>query len=105
MLLELEFPSHLITGSVFLGGAIGVVALLIKQELLLIIIGGVFVLEAASVIIQVISYKTTKKRIFLISPLHHHFQAKGWDESRIITRFWIIAFVCAILGLAALKIR
>lgn len=93
------------TGSLFLGGTIGVVALLIKQELLLILIGGVFVLEALSVIFQVLSFKITKKRIFLVAPIHHHFQAKGWDESRVITRFWIVAFVCAVLGLAALKLR
>lgn len=94
------------TGSLALGGALGVVAVLIKQELLLFVIGGVFVMEALSVIIQVTSYKyRNKKRVFLMSPLHHHFEMLGWSESTIVVRFWIIASVCAFLGLATLKIR
>lgn len=94
------------TGSLALGGALGVVAVLIKQELLLLIIGGVFVMEALSVIIQVASYKYRNgKRVFLMSPLHHHFEMKGWSETTIVIRFWILASVCAFIGLATLKIR
>lgn len=93
------------TGSLPLGGAIGFVALAIKQEFLLIIIGGVFVAEAASVIIQVLNYKCTKKRIFLIAPLHHHFQFMGWPENKIIVRFWIVSAILAAFGLAMLKLR
>jgi len=93
------------TGSLALGGALGVVAVAIKKELLLFIVGGIFVFEALSVIIQVISFKTRGKRVFLMSPAHHHFQLKGWNESKVIVRFWIIAIILALFTLATLKIR
>jgi phospho-N-acetylmuramoyl-pentapeptide-transferase len=93
------------TGSLALGGALGIVAVTIKKELLLMIVGGIFVIETLSVIIQVISFKTTGRRIFLMSPLHHHFQLKGLNESKIIVRFWIIAILLALFTLATLKIR
>jgi phospho-N-acetylmuramoyl-pentapeptide-transferase len=92
-------------GSLALGGAIGTVALLIKKEMLLIIVGGIFVLEALSVILQVGTYKLTKKRIFRIAPLHHHFQFLNWPENKIIVRFWIIAGLLALFTLVTLKIR
>jgi len=92
-------------GSLALGGALGIVALLIKKELLLIIVGGVFVLEALSVILQVIYFRFTKKRLFKIAPLHHHFQFLNWPESKVIIRFWIIAILMALFTLATLKIR
>lgn len=92
-------------GSLALGGAIGTVALLIKKEMLLIIVGGIFVLEALSVILQVGSYKLTKKRIFKIAPLHHHFQFLNWPENKVIVRFWIVAGLLALFTLVTLKIR
>ena len=92
-------------GSLALGGAMGVVAVLIKQELLLPFIGGVYVLEALSVILQVGSYKLRRKRIFKMAPLHHHFEALGWQESKIITRFWITGLVMALFALTTLKLR
>lgn len=92
-------------GSLALGGAIGTVALLIKKEMLLIIVGGIFVLEALSVILQVVSFKLTKKRIFKIAPLHHHFQFLNWPENKVIVRFWIIAGLLALFTLVTLKIR
>lgn len=92
-------------GSLALGGAIGTVAILIKQELLLPFIGGIFVLEALSVILQVGSYKLRRKRIFKMAPLHHHFEQLGWSESKIITRFWILAAVFALFALTTLKLR
>lgn len=92
-------------GSLALGGAIGTVALLIKKEMLLIIVGGIFVLEALSVILQVVSFKLTKKRIFKIAPLHHHFQFLDWPENKVIVRFWIIAGLLALFTLVTLKIR
>jgi phospho-N-acetylmuramoyl-pentapeptide-transferase len=92
-------------GSLALGGAIGTVAVIIKQELLLIFIGGVFVLEALSVMIQVISFKTRRKRVFLMAPLHHHFELKGWRESKVIIRFWIAALIFALFSLSTLKLR
>ncbi len=93
------------TGSLALGGALGVVAVCIKKELMLFIVGGIFVLEALSVILQVCSFKLTKKKIFLMSPIHHHFQFKGWPESKIITRFWILAVLFSLFTLVTLKIR
>jgi phospho-N-acetylmuramoyl-pentapeptide-transferase len=93
------------TGSLAIGGLIGVVAICCKQELLLIVVGGVFVMEAVSVILQVMSFKTTGKRIFLMSPLHHHFELSGWKENTVIVRFWILSAVFALLGLATLKLR
>lgn len=93
------------TGSLAIGGAIGVVAIFIKKELLLLLVGGIFVMEAMSVILQVASFKLRKKRIFLMAPIHHHFQLKGWSESKITIRFWIIASILALLSLATLKLR
>jgi phospho-N-acetylmuramoyl-pentapeptide-transferase len=93
------------TGSLALGGVLGVVALMIKKEVLLVIVGGVFVLEAMSVIIQVLSYKLTKKRVFKMAPLHHHFELKGWDESKVVIRFWILGVLFAILSLSTLKLQ
>jgi phospho-N-acetylmuramoyl-pentapeptide-transferase len=92
-------------GSLALGGAIGTVAVIIKQELLLPFIGGIFVLEALSVIIQVFSYKLRKKRVFKMAPLHHHFELVGWSESKIIIRFWILALIFALFALTTLKLR
>ena len=92
-------------GSLALGGAIGTVAVIIKQELLLPFIGGIFVLEAMSVILQVGSYKLRKKRIFKMAPLHHHFELVGWSESKIITRFWIVSLIFALFALTTLKLR
>ncbi len=93
------------TGSLAIGGLMGVVAICCKQEILLAVVGGVFVLEAVSVILQVISFKTTGKRIFLMSPLHHHFELAGWKENTVIVRFWILSGIFALLGLATLKLR
>lgn len=93
------------TGSMMIGGLLGSVALLLKQEFLLLIVGGVFVAETMSVIIQVTSYKWRQKRIFLMSPLHHHYEKKGMPESRIILRFWIVSALLALAGLGSLKIR
>lgn len=92
-------------GSLSLGGSLGVVAVLIKQEILLLFIGGVFVIETLSVIIQVTSFKLTGKRVFKMSPIHHHFEALGWQESKIIARFWIVGLVLALFALTTLKIR
>jgi phospho-N-acetylmuramoyl-pentapeptide-transferase len=92
-------------GSLALGGAIGTVAVIIKQELLLPFIGGIFVLEALSVILQVASYKLRKKRIFKMAPLHHHFEQLGWPESKVIARFWIAGLVMALFALTTLKLR
>jgi phospho-N-acetylmuramoyl-pentapeptide-transferase len=93
-------------GALALGGAIGFVALAIKTELSLPVIGGVFVAEAVSDIIQVAHFKRTGRRVFLMAPIHHHFEKKGWPESRIVVRFWILSFACAILGLLlTLKVR
>ncbi len=93
------------TGSLSLGGVIGVTASASRHELVLIIIGGVFVLETISVIVQILSYKLTGKRIFRMAPLHHHFEQKGWAESTIVIRFWIIAVILALIGLSTLKLR
>jgi phospho-N-acetylmuramoyl-pentapeptide-transferase len=92
-------------GSLSLGGALGVVAVIIKQEILLVFVGGVFVLEALSVILQVGSYRIRGKRIFKMAPLHHHFELSGWSESKIIVRFWIAALVFALFSLTTLKLR
>lgn len=92
-------------GSLSLGGALGTIAVLTKNEFLFVIVGGVFVLEAVSVILQVASYKTRKKRIFRMAPIHHHFELAGWPETKVIVRFWIISLVLAILALATLKLR
>jgi phospho-N-acetylmuramoyl-pentapeptide-transferase len=92
-------------GSLALGGSIGFVAVAIKQEILLLSVGGVFVLEAVSVILQVASFRLTGKRIFRMAPLHHHFEMLGWSESKIIVRFWIAALVFALFSLTTLKLR
>jgi len=92
-------------GSLALGGAIGVVAVIIKQEILLFFVGGIFVVEALSVILQVASFRLTGKRIFRMAPLHHHFELSGWSESKIIVRFWIAALVFALFALTTLKLR
>ncbi len=93
------------TGSLSLGGVLGVIALIIKKEILLVIIGGVFVIEALSVIIQVVYYKLTKKRVFKMAPIHHHFELMGWAESKVVIRFWILGGLFAILSLSTLKIQ
>ncbi|HEX5411222.1 MAG TPA: phospho-N-acetylmuramoyl-pentapeptide-transferase [Terriglobia bacterium] len=92
-------------GSLSLGGAVAAVAVIIKQELLLPFIGGIFVIEALSVILQVGSYKIRRKRVFRMAPLHHHFELQGWKESKIIARFWIAALICALFALTTLKLR
>ena len=92
-------------GSLALGGGIGIVAVVAKQELLLVLVGGLFVLEAASVLIQVVSYKVRGKRVFRMAPLHHHFELLGWTETQVVVRFWIIAVVFALAGLSTLKLR
>jgi phospho-N-acetylmuramoyl-pentapeptide-transferase len=93
------------TGSLSLGGVLGATAVAVKHELVLVIVGGLFVMEAASVIVQVISYKTTGKRVFKMAPIHHHFEQLGWREPTIVIRFWIIAVVLALIGLSTLKLR
>ncbi len=93
------------TGSLALGGALGAIAVCTKHEIVLAIVGGLFVVEALSVIIQVAYYKRTKKRIFLMAPIHHHFEKKGWAEPQIVIRFWIISLILAVVGLATLKVR
>lgn len=93
------------TGSLALGGALATIAICVRQELLLVICGGVFVMEAMSVILQVASFKLTGKRIFAMSPIHHHFELKGWSETSVVTRFWILSFVFGVISLASLKLR
>ena len=93
------------TGSLALGGLIGTVAVAVKHEIVLVIIGGLFVLETLSVIVQVASFKLTGKRVFRMAPIHHHFEQLGWSEAQIVVRFWIIAFVLALIGLSTLKVR
>jgi phospho-N-acetylmuramoyl-pentapeptide-transferase len=92
-------------GSLGLAGALGVVALLIKQEFLLVFVGGVFVIEALSVIVQVASFKTTGRRVFRMAPIHHHFELVGWSEPKVITRFVILAIIFALFSLITLKLR
>jgi phospho-N-acetylmuramoyl-pentapeptide-transferase len=93
------------TGSLALGGALGAVAVAVKHEVVLVIVGGLFVVETVSVIVQVLWYKRTHRRVFLMAPLHHHFEKKGWAEPTIVIRFWIISMILALVGLATLKIR
>jgi phospho-N-acetylmuramoyl-pentapeptide-transferase len=93
------------TGSLALGGALGTIAVATKHEIVLAIVGGLFVLEALSVIVQVASFKLTGKRVFKMAPIHHHFEHLGWTESQVVIRFWIIAFVLALIGLSSLKLR
>lgn len=92
-------------GSLSLGAALGVIAVIIRQELVLFIMGGIFVVETLSVILQVGSFKLTGKRIFRMAPIHHHFELKGWAEPKVIVRFWIITVVLVLVGLATLKLR
>ncbi len=93
------------TGSLALGGLLGAMAVAVKHEIVLAIIGGLFVMEALSVIVQVASFKLTGKRVFRMAPIHHHFEQLGWSEPQIVMRFWIIAFVLAMIGLSTLKLR
>ena len=93
------------TGSLAIGGLVGIIALMVHQPLTLVIVGGIFVMEAGSVILQVASFKTRGKRIFRMSPIHHHFELKGWEETKVVIRFWILSLIFAILGLATLKLR
>ncbi len=93
------------TGSLPLGGALGAVAVAVKHEIVLAIVGGLFVLETVSVIVQVVSFKLTGKRVFRMAPIHHHFEQLGWTEPTIVIRFWIVAVVLALIGLATLKLR
>ncbi|HET7239434.1 MAG TPA: phospho-N-acetylmuramoyl-pentapeptide-transferase, partial [Terrimicrobiaceae bacterium] len=102
------FPARVFmgdTGSLAIGGMLGAVAICCKQELLLVIVGGVFVIEALSVILQVASFKITGRRIIKMSPIHHHFELSGWKENTVIVRFWIVSILFAMLGLATLKLR
>ena len=92
-------------GSLSLGAALGTVAVIIRHEYVLFIMGGLFVVEALSVIVQIISFKLTGKRVFKMAPLHHHYELKGWPEPRVIVRFWIITFMLVLLGLAMLRLR
>jgi phospho-N-acetylmuramoyl-pentapeptide-transferase len=92
-------------GSLSLGGCLGTIAVLTKNEILFVLIGGIFVIEAVSVILQVASFKTRGKRIFKMAPLHHHFELMGWPETKVIVRFWIVSLIFAILALATLKLR
>jgi phospho-N-acetylmuramoyl-pentapeptide-transferase len=93
------------TGSLALGGALGTIAVAVKHEIVLAIVGGLFVLETLSVIVQVVSFKLTGKRVFKMAPIHHHFEQLGWSEPQVVVRFWIIAFVLALIGLSTLKLR
>ena len=103
------FPAQIFmgdTGSLALGGILGISAVLLRREFLLALVGGVFVAECLSVIIQVLSYRyRNKKRVFLCSPLHHHFEYKGWPEQKVVIRFWIIGLLLAIIGIASLKFQ
>ncbi len=92
-------------GALALGATLGVIAVIVRQELVLFIMGGIFVLETVSVMVQVVSFKLTGKRVFRMAPIHHHYELKGWPEPRVIVRFWIIAVVLVLIGLASLKIR
>jgi len=93
------------TGSLALGGALGTIAVAVKHEIVLAIVGGLFVVETLSVIVQVASFKLTGKRVFKMAPIHHHFEQLGWSEPQVVVRFWIIAFVLALIGLSTLKLR
>ena len=102
------YPAQAFTGDVgalALGAALGTVAVIIRQEFVLVIMGGLFVVEAISVMLQVGWYKRTKKRIFLMAPIHHHYEQKGWKETQVVVRFWIITIVLVLIGLSTLKIR
>ena len=92
-------------GALALGAALGVVAVIVRQEIVLLVMGGLFVIETVSVVLQVISFKLLGRRIFRMAPLHHHFEMKGWPEPRVIVRFWIISLILVLIGLATLKVR
>ncbi len=92
-------------GALALGAALGTIAVIVRQEVVLFIMGGVFVMETLSVMIQVASFKLTGKRVFRMAPIHHHFELKGWPEPRVIVRFWIITVILVLVGLATLKLR
>ena len=92
-------------GALALGAALGVIAVIVRQELILVIMGGIFVIETLSVMIQVASFKLTGKRVFRMAPIHHHYELKGWPEPRVIVRFWIISVILVLVGLATLKVR
>jgi len=92
-------------GALALGAALGIVAVIVRQEIVLFIMGGIFVVETLSVIIQVASFRLTGRRVFRMAPLHHHFELKGWPEPRVIVRFWVITVILVLVGLATLKLR
>ncbi|BCQ64662.1 hypothetical protein PBOI14_64120 [Pseudomonas sp. Boi14] len=92
-------------GALALGAALGTIAVIVRQEIVLFIMGGVFVMETLSVVIQVTSFKLTGRRVFRMAPIHHHFELKGWPEPRVIVRFWIITVILVLIGLATLKLR
>ncbi|MNN51358.1 Phospho-N-acetylmuramoyl-pentapeptide-transferase [compost metagenome] len=92
-------------GALALGAALGTIAVIVRQEIVLFIMGGVFVMETLSVVIQVASFKLTGRRVFRMAPIHHHFELKGWPEPRVIVRFWIITVILVLVGLATLKLR
>ena len=92
-------------GALALGGALGAVSVIVRQEIVVLLMGGIFVLETASVILQVASFKLRGKRIFRMAPIHHHFELKGWAEPKVIVRFWIISLLLVLVGLASLKVR
>jgi phospho-N-acetylmuramoyl-pentapeptide-transferase len=92
-------------GALAVGAALGCVAVIVRQEIILLVRGGIFVVETASVMLQVASFKLTGKRLFRMAPIHHHFELKGWPEPRVIVRFWIISVVLVLIGLATLKVR
>ena len=94
-----------VIGALALGAALGTVAVIVRQEIILLVMGGIFVIETLSVMIQVASFKLTGKRVFRMAPIHHHFELKGWPEPRVIVRFWIISVVLVLVGLATLKVR
>src|SRR4029079_8627594 len=102
------YPAQVFTGDIgalALGAALGVVAVIVRQEIVLLVMGGVFVKETLAVILKVASFKLTGKRIFRMAPIHHHFELKGWAEPKVIVRFWIIAFMLALIAVATLKVR
>jgi phospho-N-acetylmuramoyl-pentapeptide-transferase len=92
-------------GALALGGALGAIAVVIRQEILLAVVGGIFVIETVSVIIQVVSFKLTGRRVFLMTPIHHHFEQIGWAEQKIVIRFWIVAIILSLVALSSLKLR
>jgi phospho-N-acetylmuramoyl-pentapeptide-transferase len=103
-----SYPADLFmgdVGSLGLGGALGTLAIITKQEIILAVVGGIFVVETISVVLQVLSFRLTGKRIFKMAPIHHHFELKGWAEPKVIVRFWIVGIMLALLSLATFKVR